>query len=64
LNKYSFTNNKNIKIKGKWFCRTSFNQNLFLSTDNLDSSIYQYEIFPTIQLFKECSSPHSCTKDE
>jgi len=53
---------KILKSKKNGFCGTSFNQNLFLSTDNLGSSIYQYEIFPTIQLFKECSSPHLCTK--
>jgi len=62
LEKYSFPN-KNT-IKGKWFCGTSHCENLFLSTKDSGSSIYEYKMFPFIQFSKEWKSPVSCKKDE
>jgi hypothetical protein len=43
-------------IKGKLFSERCYNQTLFLSIRAFGSSIYQYEIFLSIELFKECKS--------
>ena len=62
LTNYSI-NIKNI-IKGELYCGTSSNESLYLSTNSISSSIYQYKIFPSIQLSKEWKSPFSCRNEE
>jgi hypothetical protein len=47
-----------------WRSGTCSNTNLFLSTDELGSSIYEFTLLPSIQFVKEWSSPISCRNDE
>lgn len=47
-----------------WRSGTCSNTNLFLSTGDLGSSIYEFTLLPSIQFVKEWSSPISCRNDE
>ncbi|CAF1020312.1 unnamed protein product [Adineta steineri] len=51
-------------IYRNWRSGTCSNTNLFLSTNELGSSIYEFTLLPSIQLVKEWSSPTTCRKDE
>lgn len=62
LIKYSIFDHSNINKK--WYCGTTHLQTLFLSTKDSGSSIYQYQMFPSIQFFKEWQSPLSCSRNE
>jgi hypothetical protein len=53
-----------INTKRKWYCGTTHFQTLFLSMTNSGSSIYEFQMFPSLQFSKEWQSPLSCAKDE
>jgi hypothetical protein len=47
-----------------WRSGTCSNTNLFLSTGELGSSIYEFTLLPSMQFIKEWSSPITCRNDE
>jgi hypothetical protein len=57
-------NHHHHNIYCNWRSGTCSNTNLFLSTGELGSSIYEFTLLPSIQFVKEWSSPISCRKDE
>jgi hypothetical protein len=54
----------NNNIYRYWRSGTCSNTNLFLSTGELGTSIYEFNLLPSIQFSKEWLSPISCRKDE
>lgn len=54
----------NNNIYRNWRSGTCSNINLYLSTGDLGSSIYEFILLPSIQFVKEWSSPISCRHDE
>ena len=54
----------NNNICRNWRSGTCSNTNLFLSSGDLGTSIYEFTLLPSIQFVKEWSSPISCRKDE
>ncbi len=53
-----------INQKQKWCSGTCFDTSLYLSTDNIGSSILKFRLSPTIQLEKEWKSPETCASDQ
>jgi hypothetical protein len=50
--------------KRKWLSCTCSETSLFLSTNELASSIMKFTLLPNVELIKEWKSPHTCAKNE
>ncbi|CAF3765041.1 unnamed protein product [Rotaria socialis] len=56
--------NHHANIYHNWRSGTCSNTNLFLSTSELGSSLYEFSLLPSVQFIKEWTSPTTCRKDE
>jgi hypothetical protein len=53
-----------INQKQRWFSCTCSDTTLYLSTFGSGSAIFEFILFPSIQLRKQWTSPETCTQDQ